>query len=288
MIQVGAGSQQLPPRGGGTLTNKILFVLKHALKGDETPINTNTEDQMQNQTALKRRAETGVTVRIPLLPPPIPRSIPANIFSDREIREISKRIALDDQIVALRVDDDELAAQIAKVRRAGENTARDIRLRLGRVESDVRIAHSLAAEARRDIRALKVTSDAHAATLEQHRLGLVDHATHIVDIRETLKTLRADVADNYLLAATQTDLDALAKKVDRIAAWESANHCSYGALARDIATLKIQLHQLRAQTPAQTPLVAKRQPNRFFLWPFYVAVAMFTGGALAYIVMALG
>ena len=239
---------------------------------------------MHNQ-ALKRRTETGVTARIPLLPPPVPKSVPDSLFSDREIQEIGKKIGLDDQIVALKIDDDELAAQIAQVRRTGKNTAREIGSHLDRVENDVRIAHSLAAEARRDVRALKVTSDDHAAMLEQHRLGLVNHATHI-------EALRQEVEDNFLLAASQERLEALQARLDELEVREAGNygmHGSYGNLAREVAILKLQLVQLQhARASAPAPQVAKTRTSWLALLTFYGSIATAIGATVVYVISKLG
>jgi DNA repair exonuclease SbcCD ATPase subunit len=239
---------------------------------------------------MRREAET-VRLEQPrprLVPPPIPR--PENRVEN--IEQIAQDLALDDQINALRGDDDELAAQIAEVRRAGENTAHAIELHLDRIKSDVRIAHSLATEARRDVRALKATSDAHAATLEQHRLGLVDHGAHILDIREKLDALHQEVDDNYLLAASHDRLEALQARLDKLEVREAGNYClhgSYGALAREVATLKLQLiQQQSAGATALAPRVSETRPSRIPLWVFYGSIATAAVIALAYVISTLG
>jgi len=246
------------------------------------PINTNTEDQMQNQ-ALKRRAETGVTARIPRLPPPVPRSIPdENFFSDREIEEIGKRIALDDQIVALSIGDDKLAAEIARVRLAGENTARDIGSHLEEHERQAatdRIHRSYLYGARRDINGLK-------GTAAQHEKWLVEHDDDLAKQAGLIDAIRIEVDTLALTTIDRNELESLQAKVDKIEVWEAANNTGYDNLAREVTTLKLQLIRLqRSKAPETEPQDTETKPSRWLLRVFYGAFAIAIGIALTYAIL---
>jgi hypothetical protein len=240
---------------------------------------------MQNQ-ALKRKAgvdyQTGVTARIPLLPPPIPRSIPEYLFSDREIREIGGRLTLDDQIAALRFDDDELTAEIAKVRRDGENTAREIGSHLEEHERQAatnRIHHSYIYGARHHINVLEKTGAQHESWLVEHDNDLAEQAQLLEDIRIDIDTLAATNVD-------RTELEALQARVDQIEVWGAANNTGYGNLAREVMDLKLQLIRLqRSKAPETEPQDTETKPIRWPLHVFYGACATAIGIALTYALM---
>jgi len=226
-----------------------------------------------SQPALKRNEQTA-SIR-PIRPPALP-------VGDLDV---------DDQIAALRHNHDGLEKTVAALQRSTKASANDLSDRLKRAESDTRIAHSIAAEVRRDHRQLAKTVGAQTATLSQHNAALQYQALHIADIRSTIADLQQEVADNHLLTASQGSLDELRALVAQIEARENATHGVSKGLVQQVAQLAAEIRLLqatRAQAPIQAPIrrpKVEKPSGSFFLWLSYGAVGVAVFASLIYAIL---
>lgn len=168
---------------------------------------------------------------------------------------------VDDQIAALRDNDDGLAAQIAMARRESQETARETMSRLCAVEEIANEALLTANTTSHYVGELKRSSKEHGKTLQEHTRGLVDHAIHLENHAGQLK----DYGEQ---------LDALRIDLDTMSAVDQADYDRLRALEK----------RLEHQSARRSHTRAQRRPANHALWVFYCATAVVVGGFLSFLI----
>jgi len=191
--------------------------------------------------ALNRREETTARARIvPITPPPIPGAKP---------RITARELGIDDQFVAYQ---DELD----RLRREQQKAASEITARLNGVDQLIDIANGKIGHLKPDVIRLKEMAELHERAIAHNARISTAHS-------RIIEELRAEVRDNYLLAASQESLDELQTRLDEIEARETSSYAGYELLTREVKTLKRQLWLSRVQA-TQVDDLRREKRARFY------------------------